>query len=102
MDAFLKDLKHSVRMLVHTPSFTIAAVAALALGIAVNTAMFSVINTVLLKPFPYHDPERIVLFQNTFQGARSGSASPVEFNWWRQQTAVFEEISAYAFNVANL
>ena len=75
MDAFLKDLKHSARMFVHTPGFTIAAVAALALGIAVNTAMFSVVNTVLLKPFAYPDPERIVMFQNTFrQGARSGSA----------------------------
>ncbi len=99
----MADLKHAVRILVHTPSFTVAAIAALALGIAVNTAMFSVINAVLLNPFPYHDPERIVMFQNTFpQGVRSGSAAPVEFNWWRQQTEAFENISAYAFNVANL
>ena len=64
MDTFLKDLKHSIRMLRHTPSFTIAAISALALGIAVNAAMFSVVSTVLLKPFAYRDPGRIVMFQN--------------------------------------
>jgi predicted permease len=103
VDALLKDLKHTVRMLVRTPSLTIAIIAALALGIAVNTAMFSVINAVLLSPLPYHEPERIVMFQNTFpQGLRTGSAAPAEFNWWRRQTAAFENISAYAFTVANL
>ena len=97
------DVKHTVRMFVHTPSFTVAAIAALALGIAVNTAMFSVINAVLLRPFSYHQSDRIVMFQNTFgQGIRTGSAAPVEFNWWRQQTDAFENVSAYAFNVANL
>src|SRR5262245_15207624 len=103
MDVFLKDLKHAVRMLVHTPSLAIPAIIALALGIAVNTAMFSVINTALLKPLPYHDPDRIVMFQNTFlHGVSSGSASPVEFNWWRGRADAFEYVSAFAFGVANL
>lgn len=102
MDAFLQDLKYSVRMLRQTPSFTIAAIAALALGIATNTAMFSVVNTVLLRPFAYPDPERIVMFENIFPTGRGGSASPTEYNWWRQQDRVFQEISAYTFNVANL
>ncbi len=102
MDAFVKDLKHSARMFLRTPGFTIAAVAALALGIAADTAIFSVVNTVLLKPFGYPDSGRIMMFQNTFpQGVRSGSASPTEFNWWRQQTQVFEDIAAYDFNLAN-
>jgi putative ABC transport system permease protein len=103
MNAFLQDLKHSARMLLHAPTFTIAAIATLALGIATTTAMFSVVNTVLLKPFAYRDPERIVMFQNIFQsGLRTGSAATVEFNWWRQHTSAVQYISAYTFDVANL
>ncbi|HEY1340265.1 MAG TPA: ABC transporter permease, partial [Bryobacteraceae bacterium] len=103
MDAFLKDLKHSVRMFLRTPAFTIAAIGALALGIATNTAIFSVIDTVLLKPIAFPDPDRIVLFQNLFQqGGRGTGAAPTEFNWWREQTGAFQDVSAYAFNVANL
>src|SRR5215472_10650427 len=99
----LKDLQHSVRMFRQTPGFTIAAIGALALGIGTNTAIFSVVNTVLLKPLAFSDPERIVLFQNTFkQGGNGGSGSPSEFNFLRQQTEAFQDVSAYAFNVANL
>jgi putative ABC transport system permease protein len=60
MDNFLKDAKHSIRRFLQNPGFTIAAVAALALGIGANTAVFSVINTVLLKPLSYPNPERSV------------------------------------------
>ncbi len=104
MDAFLKDLKHSVRMLVRTPSFTIAALFALTLGIAANTVVFSVLNAVLLKPLPYSDPQRIVMFQNAFKPfGQGGTASPTEFNFWRQQTTAFQDVSAYSlFDVANL
>ena len=103
MDGFLNDLKHSARMFLHTPGFTIVVIAALALGIGTNTAIFSVVNTVLLKPLAFPDPERIVMFQNLFkQGGRSGGASPNEYNFWRQQTQAFQDVSAYAFNVANL
>src|SRR5581483_1171971 len=103
MDDFLKDLKHSVRMFLRTPSFTLVVIAALALGIATNTAIFSVVNTVLLKPLAFPDPERIVLFQNLFkQGGRGGGASPNEYNFWREQTQDFQDVAAYAFNVANL
>jgi len=102
MDAFLKDLKHSVRMFLQTPGFTIAVIAALALGIGTNTAIFSVVDTVLLKPGTYPDPDRMVMFQNVFKAGRGGSASPNEFNFWRQQTQAFQDVSAMAFNVANL
>ena len=87
LETLSSDLRFALRMLAKSPGFTVIAVLTLALGIAANTAIFSVVNTVLLKPFAYPDPERIVMFQNTFQqGASSGSASPTEFNWWRQQT----------------
>ena len=103
MDAFLKDLKHSLRMFLRTPGFTIVVIAALALGIGANTAIFSVVNTVLLKPLSFPDPEKIVLFQDLFkQGGRGGTASPKEFNFWREQTQAFQDVSAYAFNVANI
>jgi len=103
MDAFWKDLKHSARMFRQTPGFTLIVIAALALGIGTNTAIFSVVNTVLLKPLAFSDPERIVVFQNLFkQGGRSQGASPNEYNFWRQQTQGFQDASAYAFNVANL
>src|SRR3989442_15869252 len=104
MDTFLKDLTHSVRMFRQTPSFTSAAIAALALGIAANTAIFSVVNAVLLKPFAYRDPERIVMFQNILQqGGQGGTGSPTEFNWGGQQTGAFQDVSAYSlFDVVNL
>jgi putative ABC transport system permease protein len=103
MDAFLTDLKHTGRMFLQKPGFTMAAIATVALGIATNAAMFSVVNTVLLKPFTYTDPARIVMFQNMYQqGGLGGTVSPTEFDLWRRQTATFQDVSAYAFTVANL
>ena len=104
LETLSSDLRFALRMLAKSPGFTVIAVLTLALGIATNTAIFSVVNTVLLKPFAYPDPERIVMFQNTFQqGGLGGTASPTEFNWWRQQTTAFQDVSAYSlFDVANL
>ncbi len=103
MDVFLNDLKQAARLLVKTPVFSLAAIAALALGIGTSTAIFSVVNRVILNPFEYPDPERMVMFQNTYrQFPPTGSASPTEFNWWRQQAAAFQDVSAYFFSAANL
>lgn len=103
MDVLLNDLKQAARLLLKTPGFSLAAVAALALGIGTSTAIFSVVNRVLLNPFGYSDPERMVMFQNTYQQFPStGSASPTEFNWWRQQTGAFRDVSAYVFGAANV
>jgi len=97
MDTFLKDLKHSIRMFLESPGFTIAAVAALALGIGANTAIFSVVNAVLLKPLTYPDPDRIVLFLNTSPQGSGPGASVTKFNIWRQQTNAFQDVAAYDF-----
>jgi putative ABC transport system permease protein len=91
------DLKHSLRSLFKNPGFTIAAVAALALGIGTNTAIFTVVNTVLLKPLTYPDADRIVQFLLTSPEGKGAAASPTKFNTWRQQTSVLQDVAAYDF-----
>ena len=101
MESFLQDLKHSIRMFLNAPGFTLTAVLALALGVGANTAIFSLINTVLLKPVSFPDPDRIVLFMNVTPQGSGGGASPVKFNFFRSQTDVFQDVSAWTFGVDN-
>jgi hypothetical protein len=101
MDAFLKDLKQSLRMFAKRPAFTLAAVAALTLGIGVNTAVFSVVNAVLLRPVAFPDPDRLVLFMNTSPQGSGTAASPAKFQHYRSQTDVVQEVSAYNVGVVN-
>src|SRR5882762_3458999 len=101
MDNFLKDLKHSLRMFGQSRAFTATAVAALALGIGVNTAIFSIVNTVLLKPVPFPDPDRLVMFMNTSaQGFAGPAASPAKFQHWLSQPTV-EDGAAFRVGVMN-
>ena len=74
MESFLHDLNHSLRLFWQAPGFTLTAVAALALGIGTNTAIFSVANTVLLKPVAAPDPDRVVEFVSTNSGGSSSFA----------------------------
>ena len=101
MGSFLQDLKHSIRMFLQAPAFTITAVLALALGVGANTAIFSLINTVLLKPVNFPDPERIVMFMNVSPQGSGPGASPVKYNFWRSQTQSFQDVAAWRFGVAN-
>ena len=89
------DLRFALRMLRKTPGFAIAVIGTLALGIGMNTAIFSVVNTVLLKPVRAPDPDRMVEFMNTNRGGSGPIASEIEFNLWREQTNVFQEMSGY-------
>lgn len=97
MGDFRSDLKFSLRMLIANPAFTLTAIAALALGIGANTAIFTVVNAVLLKPLNYPDPGRIVQFLNTSPEDKGPSASPTNFNAWRSLTGVFQDVAAYDF-----
>jgi putative ABC transport system permease protein len=101
VETFLNDLKHSLRMFRQSPGFTAAAVAALAIGIGSNTAIFSVVNTVLLKPPPFPEPDRIVMFMNTSPQGQGGGASPAKFNHWRAQSSVVQDVSAFRTGVLN-
>lgn len=101
MDAFLKDLKQSLRMFAKRPAFTLAAVAALTLGIGVNTAVFSVVNAVLLRPVAFPDPDRLVIFMNTSPQGSGPAASPAKFEHYRAQTSVVQQVSAFNLGVVN-
>ena len=101
MGMLLQDLRHSLRLFRQSPGFTAAAVAALTLGIGANTAIFSVVNSVLLKPAPFPDPDRLVLFLNTSPQGSGPGASPTKFEHWREQTSVVQDVAAFRTGVLN-
>jgi putative ABC transport system permease protein len=98
----LTDLRHAIRSFAKTPGFTIAVVAALALGIGADTAIFSVVNAVLLKPLTYPEPDRIVRFLNTSPQGSFPGASATKFHIWQEQTSVVEDVAAYDFGPKGL
>ena len=91
------DVKHAFHLFIKSPGFTIAAVSALALGIGANTAIFTVVNAVLLKPLSYPDADRIVEFLLTSPEGNDAIASIPKFENWQQQTSVFKDVAAYDF-----
>jgi putative ABC transport system permease protein len=92
----LQDMRYGARMLLKNPGFTFVAVLVLALGIGANTALFSVVNGVLLKPLPYSDPERIVTLweRNERDGVERDDVSPANFLDWQERATVFSEMAS--------
>ena len=101
MSDLLGDVRHSFRMLRGSPGFTLAALGALAVGIGANTAIFSIVNAVLLKPVPFPDPDRLVVFETTSPQGGFNAGSPAKFQHWREQTSVVQDVAAYRSNVLN-
>jgi putative ABC transport system permease protein len=92
-----KDIRHSLQMFIKNPGFTIAAGAALALGIGANTAIFTVVNAVLLKPLTYPNADRIVEIELSGPHGNDAIASIPKFHIYQQQTSIFSEVAAYDF-----
>ena len=93
----VSDIKHAVRALVRSPGFAATSIAALALGIGANTAIFSVVNAVLLEPLSYPQPDRLVAIMRHFPDGDANSTSIPKFVVWREQTQVFQSMTAYDF-----
>jgi len=94
-DAMIQDLRFAIRMLVKQPGFALIAVFTLALGIGANTAIFSVVNTVLLRPLPYHEPERLAQIWEKKPDSGNNVISPDNFLDWQEQAKSFQGLSIY-------
>lgn len=102
MRNFLQDLRYGVRMMVKRPGFTLIASLTLALGIGANTAIFSAVNAVLLKPLPFPESEQLLDLSETMKPNGWGSVSVPTIEDWKSQNTVFAGISAYWFTSFNL
>jgi putative ABC transport system permease protein len=91
------DIKHAVCILLRSPVFAATAIVAIALGIGANTAIFSVVNAVLLQPLSYPQPDRLVALMRHFPDGDGSSTSIPNFMVWREQTQVFQAVAAYDF-----
>src|SRR6185369_4289475 len=92
-----RDLRYAVRTLRKSPGFTMTAIAVLALAIGTNTAMFSVLNAVLLQPLPYQSPEQLAMLwtEDPTQNLREGRSALWDVEQWRSQSQSFAEMATF-------
>src|SRR5215468_4903044 len=102
MGIFLQDLRYGFRTLLKTPGFTLIAILALALGIGANTAMFSIVNGVLLRPIPYPQPQQLLKLYTSAREFRNASVSYPNYLDWQQRSQSFEAMGAYRNETFNL
>jgi len=98
METLLQNLRYAFRTLRNSPGFAAVAILTLALGIGANTAIFSVVNAVLLQPLSYPHPDRLVELELTSPQGNGDVTSIPKFNVWREQTDVFDSVAAYDFS----
>ncbi len=98
LESTAQDVKYGIRMLLKNPGFTVAAIVALALGIGANTAIFSVVNAVLLRPLPYRDPDRLVVVLH----GGSNPVAPANYYDWKKQSQSFKEMGAAEYWSPNM
>src|ERR1041384_3229032 len=102
METLLKDLRYAVRMLLKGRIVTLIAILALTLGIGANTAIFSVINAVLIKPLPYPQPEQLVRVYEKSPQFEQMSVSYVNFLDWQREAQTFERMAVFRYQEFNL
>jgi hypothetical protein len=102
MDTVLQDLRYSVRRLIKAPGFTLVVVLTLALGIGANTAIFSAVNAVLLRPLPWPDPDRLVMVYGTRGAQGQQGVAYQDFLDWRRETRSFAQLGVVRFQSVNL
>lgn len=102
MQSFLQDVRYGLRVLRRNSALSTVAVIALALGIGANSAIFSVVNAVLLRPLPYRDAERIIAVQELGKSGNRIQVTPANFLDWRAQNTVFEHLAAILTRTSNL
>jgi len=102
MGTFVQDIRYAIRMLAKNPGFTIIAVLTLALGIGANTAIFSVVNGVMLNPLPYPQPNRLVSMYRKVFGFEQGSVPYLSFQDWQKQNRTTEAMASYRDDNYNL
>src|ERR1700722_4495870 len=99
LENLVKDIRYGLRMLQKSPSFTFFAVAVLALGIAANSAIFSIADNVLVRPLPYRDPDRLVMVWEdaSAYGFPKDTPAPGNFSDWKSRNQVFEDVAALPY-----
>jgi putative ABC transport system permease protein len=102
LDTLLQDVRFGARVLAKNRGFTAVAVLTLAFGIGMNTAIFSVVNAVLLRPLPYENSDELVQIWGTQPQLDTAPTSPANFLEWREQNRVFEHVAAYTGQTFNL
>lgn len=104
METLLKDIRYGLRSLLKHPGFTCIAVLTLALGIGANTAIFSVVNAVLLRELPFREPDRLVMVWEdaSFAGFPRNTPAPANYADWKAQNQVFEDMATFDDRSFNL